>query len=82
MQDDSKEKALNAFCEEVRLRGKVTCRTAIVDDDRKEFFRGKDLMRYCEANAEKLDGITSTGVPPAGCMHLLAHVPQLYQKGR
>ena len=60
VQDEAKEKALHSFCEEVRLRGKVVCRTAICDDDRKEFFRGKDLLRYCEANPEKLEGLADT----------------------
>ena len=58
-----KEKALHTFCEEARLRGKVPSRTAICDDDRKEFFRGKDLLRYCEAHPEKLEGLADTSAP-------------------
>jgi hypothetical protein len=65
VQDEAKEKALAAFCEEIRLRGKVKCRTAVVDDERKEFFRGKDLLRYCIAKPSKLEGVADAGVPCA-----------------
>ena len=60
-QDEAREKALHGFCEEIRRKGGVPWRTAIVDDDRKDFFRGKDLQRYVEANPGKLEGIVDTG---------------------
>lgn len=61
MQEEAHEKALHGFCEEIRRKGGVPWRTAIVDDDRKDFFRGKDLQRYVEAHPGKLEGIVDTG---------------------
>jgi hypothetical protein len=60
MQQESKEKALHVLCEEIRRKGGVPWRTAIVDDDRKDFFRGKDLQRYLEAHPSKMEGLVET----------------------
>lgn len=69
-QDEAKEKALQAFCDDIRLRGGVKCRMAIVDDDRKEFFRGKDLQKYCTEEPAKLEGLVNTGVRTAAAWPL------------
>ena len=59
MQDEAKEKALAAFVDEIRLRSAIPHRMAIVDDDRKEFFRGKDLQRYCVEQPTKMQGLVN-----------------------
>lgn len=61
MQED-REKTIRDFCDIARRRGNVAWRSAVIEEDRKEFFRGKDLLRYCEKNPEALDGVCDTGM--------------------
>eukprot|EP00892_Ulva_mutabilis_P003469 jgi/Ulvmu1/1494/UM011_0224.1 len=58
---EDKEKAVRDICDVMRRRGGVEWRSAIVHEERKEFFRGKDMLRFFEANTEKLDGISEPG---------------------
>lgn len=55
----------------MRRRGAVEWRSAIVHEERKEFFRGKDMLRYFEANPEKLDGISETGMASEWCIYFM-----------
>lgn len=60
MQED-KEKAVRDICDVMRRRGGVEWRSAIVHEERKEFFRGKDMLRFFEADPEKLDDVSDSG---------------------
>lgn len=58
---EDREKSIRDFCDIARRRGNVEWRSAVIEEDRKEFFRGKDLLRYCEKNPECLDGVCDPG---------------------
>lgn len=60
LQED-KEKAVRDICDVMRRRGGVEWRSAVVHEERKEFFRGKDMLRFFEADPEKLDDISDSG---------------------
>lgn len=62
MQED-KEKAVREICDVMRRKGGVEWRSAVVHEERKEYFRGKDMQRFFEAGPDRLDGISEIGWP-------------------
>lgn len=50
------------FAEALRSRGGVENRSAVMGDERKELFRGKDLVRWVKAHPEQ----AASAAPPGG----------------